>query len=57
MVDYRTKVYLLTFLAYLGVHALRTSYSFSKQTLIDVLTVNDTQLGTPLSTQDSSTPS
>jgi hypothetical protein len=37
MLEYRYKVYILTYLSYVGVHSLRTSYSFSKNTLGGVI--------------------
>ena len=55
--EYKTKIFLLTFLAYMGVHSIRTSYSFSKKLIAGSIQVDDTQLGTAQPTQASWTPS
>lgn len=57
MVEYRYKVYILTYLSYVGVHSLRTSYSFSKSTLGGIIQVNDAELGKYSPIQGWSTPS
>ncbi len=43
--EYKTRVYLITFSSYVGIHALRTTYSFSKGTIAETVSVDDSELG------------
>lgn len=44
-IEYKTKVYLITFFCYVGIHSLRTTYSFSKGLIATDIQVEDSQLG------------
>jgi hypothetical protein len=39
IMEYRAKVYLITFFSYVGIHALRTTYSFSKGMIAETVVV------------------
>lgn len=40
MIDYKARVFLITFSAYVGIHSLRTTYSFSKETIANTVRVD-----------------
>jgi sugar phosphate permease len=51
--SYKAKVFLITFFSYVSIHALRTTYSFSKGSIADTVAVKDSQIGTSIRIQGS----
>lgn len=41
MLEYKTIIYLITFSSYVGIHSLRSSYSFSKGMIAQTVSVED----------------
>lgn len=52
MFDYKARVFLITFSAYVGIHSLRTTYSFSKGMIADTVSVDVSELGRYLQSQE-----